>query len=327
MNTNSKPISFADYALRKTKITRIETFLQRALKTIDLSFTKKLHLDLHNSNTGRKPYDTLVLFKILLLQQWFGLSDPEAEEQVHDRKSFQDFLGLKANDEIPDETTICRFRNNLIKKEFDKFFFKEIEKQLKAKGIEITKGKIVDATIIETPKGRKKQDGTNTRDPEASFTQKNSKWYHGYKGHISTDTKGKFIQKCYTSTAKDHDSKHEDKVLDGNEKAVFEDSAYANTEKKKQFRKEGKFYGIVERKYKNKPLSNKQKKRNKKISSVRCRGEHPFAEIKCRMKFKTRYKSLIKNNWQFTMVSAAYNLKRLIGQIFPTQEKAVVWIY
>lgn len=326
MRTNSKQISFADLALRKVKITRTERFLQRALKVIDLSFADELHNKLHNAGTGRKPYDTIILFKILLLQQWYGLSDAEAEEQIYDRKSFQDFLGLTSNDDIPDETTICRFRNILIEKEFDKFFFKEIKRQMKKNRIKVTEGKIVDATIIETPKGRKKEDGTNTRDEDASFTKKNGKWYHGYKGHISTDTKGEFIQKCYTSTAKDHDSQHEDKVLDGDEKAVFDDSAYASIEKKKKFRKEGKFYGVVERAYKNKPLSTKQKKRNKKISSVRCRVEHPFAEIKCRMKLKARYRGTIKNSWHFTMVSAAYNLKMLIGKMFPTQKYAVMWI-
>jgi IS5 family transposase len=266
------------------------------------------------------------MFKILLLQQWYGLSDAEAEEQIHDRRSFQEFLSLNHNDSIPDETTICNFRNALIKLELDKYFFKEVKRQLKTNGVKVRKGKIVDATINETPKGRKKKDGTSTRDEDASFTKKNNRSYHGYKGHISTDTKGKFIQECHTSTAKDHDSKHEDKVLNGDEDAVFEDSAYINMEKKKRFRKEGKFYGIVERATRGHPLSKKQKKRNKKLSSVRCRGEHPFGEMKCRMNFKARYKGLKKNDWHFRMVSAAYNLKRLIGEFFIAQKQAVVWI-
>jgi IS5 family transposase len=142
---------------------------------------------------------------------------------------------------------------------------------------------------------------------------------------MSSDTKGKFVQKVFTSTAKDHDSIHEDKVLDGNEKAVFEDSAYINKEKKRRFRSQGVFYGVIERASRGHPLSSAQKKRNHKLSSVRCRGEHPFAEMKCRMKFKLRYKGERKASWQFTMIAAAYNLKRFIGQLFPAQAQAVVW--
>ena len=260
------------------------------------------------------------------MQQWFGLSDSAAEEQVYDRRSFQEFLDLNQNDDIPDETTISNFRNALIKLKLDQDFFNEVERQLKDHDLIINRGKIVDATINEVPKGRKKKDGSNTRDQEASFTKKNNRSYHGYKGHISTDTKGKFIQKCHTSTAKDHDSQHEDKVTNGNEKALFKDSAYINLKQKKQFRKEDRFYGVVERATRGHPLSTKQKKRNKKISSVRCRVEHPFAEIKCRMNFQARYKGIQKNDWQFRMVAAAYNLKRLIGQFFPAQKQAVVWI-
>jgi len=266
-----------------------------------------------------------VLFRIILLQQWFGLSDPQAEEQTYDRQSFQDFLGITADTDIPDETTICRFRKVLVEKGWDKTFFTEVAKQLKENGVAVTSGKSVDATISEVPKGRKKEDRTSTRDPEASFTKKNNRSYHGYKGHLSTDTKGKFIQKVFTSTAKDHDSIHEDKVLDGKEKAVFQDSAYINKEKKKKMRAEGRFYGVVERAVRGHPLSSSQKKRNRQLSSVRCRVEHPFAEIKCRMRFKLRYRGLRKADWQWTMVSAAYNLKRFVGQLFPAQAQALVW--
>lgn len=327
MITNSKQISFADFSFRKYKRTRTETFLQRALQIVDLSFTKEIHKKLYGEyERGRKPYDALVMFKILLLQQWFGLSDSEAEELIHDRKSFQEFLGLTFHDDIPDETTICNFRNALIQLKQNDFFFEEVQKQLLSNGIQITEGKIIDATINEVPKGKKRKDGTSTRDEEASFTKKNDQTYHGYKGHISTDTKGRYIQKCYTSTAKDHDSKHEDKITDGKEKVLFKDSAYVNKEQKKEFRKTGKFYGVVERATRGHPLSNKQKKKNKKLSSVRCRVERVFAEIKCRMHFKARYRGIEKNDWQFAMASATYNLKRLIGELFQTQKQAVTWI-
>lgn len=330
MKTNSKTYSFADLITRpKIKLTRTGHFLDHVNQVIDFSFTQDLHQKIHNINKerGRNPYAAQLMFKIILLQQWFGLSDAEAEEQMYDRQSFQTFLGLTHDDPIPDETTICRFRGHLIKHKMDHIFFTEVQRQLKTKGMQVREGKIVDATIIEVPKGRKREDGTSTRDPEASFTKKNGRTYHGYKSHVSTDTTGTFILADHTSTAKDHDSVHMEKVLDGKELMVFADSAYVNKEKKKAFRSQGKLYGIIERSFRNSPLSSSQKKRNKKLSSVRCRGEHPFAQIKCRMKFKARYRGLEKNTWHVSMANAAYNLKMLVGKFSTAQKQAVVWCF
>lgn len=288
--TNTKPPTFADISLRKTKVTRTGVFLEKVKRLIDFRFIAKLHKRFHRSDVGRKPFDMEVMFKVVLLQQWFGLSDAETEELLYDRQSFQEFVGISAETDIPDETTICRFRKTLQDHDVDQTFFKEVGKQLRQHGVQVAQGKIVDATISEVSKGRKKEDGTSTRDEEASFTKKNGRTYHGYKGHMSTDTKGKYIQACYTSTAKDHDSKHVDQVLDGTEESFFADSAYINKEKKREFRKEGKLYAVIERSVRGRPLSSSQKKRNRKLSSVRCRGEHPFAEIKIRMNFKLRYR-------------------------------------
>jgi transposase, IS5 family len=325
MRTNSKPFSFADLSLRKNKITRTWAFLKKVNKLIDLSFTKDIHNKIYTSDTWRPPYWASIMFRIILLQQWYWLSDAWAEEAIYDRRSFQDFLWLSVDDDIPDETTIVRFRKALVDNKFDKTFFEEIDNQITASWSIVTECKSVDATITEVPKWRKKWDWTSTRDTDASFTKKNWRSYHWYKWHVSTDTKWKFIKACYTSTAKDHDSEHEDKVLDWTEAWVFQDSAYAKQSKKKEFREKWKFYWIVERAYRNTPLTNSQKKKNKKISSVRVRVEHPFAEIKCRMNFKARYRWMIKNTWQFTMTCAAYNLKRFVWQVIPAQKQAVVW--
>lgn len=326
MRTNSQNLSFSDFLINpRTKITRTEKFLKRVLALVDFSFTRKIHEQIHNAVEGRTPYDALRLFKIMLLQEWFGLSDAVAEEMIYDRKSFQDFLGLVANDSIPDESTIGRFRKALVDKKLDVDFFDEVLLQIEAKGLIIEHGKSVDAMISEVPKGRKKDDGTSSRDTEASFTQKNNRTYHGYKGHNATDTLGDFILRTHTSTAKDHDSIHMKKVLDGDEKSVFADSAYQNKADKQEFRKNGKFYGVIEKAKRNHPLSSSQKQKNHKISSVRCRTEHPFAEIRIRMRFKARYRGLRKNEWHWRMVTAAYNLKRLVGKFFPAQKQAVAW--
>lgn len=325
MRTNSHAPSFADFCERPLKITRTATFLKRMDSFLDLDFTTTLHKSIHDSAVGRAPYSTKLLFKILLLQQWYGLSDSEAEEQIYERQSFQEFLGLGKEDPIPDESTIGKFRNKLVGNMTDIIFFEEVNRQLETHGVVWKSGASVDATIIEVPKGRTKKDGTSTRDTEASFTKKNSRSYHGYKHTSKTSTDGKYIKDTYSSTAKDHDSIHLNKVTDETEEALFVDSGYADKELKKQFRKEGRFFGIINRAYRNTPLSPSQKKVNHKRSSVRCRVEHPYAEIKIRMRFKARYRGLRKNSWHFRMTAAAYNLKRFIGELFPAQKQALVW--
>src|SRR3989339_1091336 len=246
MRTNSHTPSFADLCERPLKITRTATFLKRMDSLLDLDFTTTLHESLHDSAVGRAPYSTKLLFKILLLQQWYGLSDSEAEEQIYERQSFQEFLGLGKEDPIPDESTIGKFRNKMVDKMMDITFFEEVNKQLESHGVEWKNGASVDATIVDVPKGRKRKDGTNTRDIEASFTKKHSRSYHGYKHTTKTSTNGKYIRDTYTSTAKDHDSIHLDKVTDETEKALFVDSGYASKELKKQFRKEGRFLGVID---------------------------------------------------------------------------------
>ena len=325
MRTNSHVPSFADLCERPLKTTRTAIFLKRMNSLLDLSFTETLHESLHASEVGRAPYCTKLLFKILLLQQWYGLSDCEAEEQIYERQSFQEFLGLGKEDPIPDESTIGKFRNKLEVRMTDITFFEEVARHLSSHGITWKSGASVDATIIETPKGRKRKDGTSTRDIEASFTQKNSRSYHGYKHTTKTSTDGKYIKDTFTSTAKDHDSIHLNKVTDGTENVLFVDSGYANKELKKQFREEGRFFGVINRAYRNTPLSYSQKKTNHKRSSVRCRVEHPYGEIKIRMHFKARYRGLRKNSWHFRMTAAAYNLKRFVGELFPAQKQALVW--
>lgn len=308
-------------------MTRTESFLNEVEENLDLYFINDLHRKVHPSDQGRAPYATMILFKMILLQQWFGLSDAEVEELCYDRKSFQKFLGITEDMDIPDETTICRFRKTLRERKIDEVFFRKVTKQLRKRGMKLTPGKIVDATICEVPKGHKRDDGTSTRDEDASFTKKNNRSYHGYKAHVSTDTKGEFITDVYTSTAKDHDSKHMDEVLDGTENIVFSDSAYVNKAKKKEYRKAGRIYAVIDRASRNNPLSSSQRKRNKKLSSVRCRGEHPFSHLKERMNFKLRYRGLKKIDWQMRMAFAAYNLKRLIGKFTPAQKQAVIWCY
>jgi hypothetical protein len=131
------------------------------------------------SGAGRKPHDLVVIVKCLLLQMMYGLSDPRLEEELADRRSFQLFLGLTSGDSIPDETTICRYRELFARLNLDKMLFQGFNRQLAAQNLIIGKGTIVDATLKQaqaTPESH--------RDNDASFTKRGSKTTYGYKGHI-----------------------------------------------------------------------------------------------------------------------------------------------
>jgi len=142
----------------------------------------------HETNKGGRPaWPALTMLKCVLLAKWFGLSDPQLEECLQDRLSFRRFVGLSLTDATPDETTFVRFRARLRERGLDRTLFDDTLKVLESQGLLVKDGTLVDATILEQARGSKRDDGTSTRDPEASFTKKHGERYHGYKGSIAAD--------------------------------------------------------------------------------------------------------------------------------------------
>jgi len=269
---------------------------------------------------GRPPYPAKVLLGALFLQAWYGLSDPLTEELIHDRLSFRKFLDIKSDDDIPDETTICKFRNALMDKMlFDKIF-EEVNKVMKKRGLILKEGSHIDATLIHSsePKRKKDKDGkvisNKAYDEDASYTSKRGRKYHGYKLHINTDKNG-MIKKVTTTTAKEADIKQLDELMEDEKSYVTADSAYMSKENKRKLRKKGIVNGIIERRVKNqKHLRNKQKKQNKHFAAVRAIVELPFAFIKHLMHYtQTRFLGLEKNDQYHLFLATAYNLKRAPG--------------
>jgi IS5 family transposase len=269
---------------------------------------------LYDGQLGRPGFPVLVLLKALFLQMWYGLSDPELEEQTLDRVSFQRFLGVRNRKDIPDETTICRFRGKLTELHAEEPLFAAVQKLIDEHGLRVNHGTIVDATIVDAPKGRKGKDGTNTRDKDAGFTKKNGKTFHGYKVHCGTDTKGHFLENIIVTSATTPDNEAFDDLVKHERKAVFADKAYIDKEKKRNFRARGIFWGVLDRASSGHPLSCKQRKDNRQKSSVRSHGEHPFAWMKVSMHFAgCRFRGLRKNTLHLMLVGAAYNMKRLVS--------------
>ena len=260
---------------------------------------------------GREPWPVILMVKCLMLQKWFGLSDPQLEEQLRDRLSFRRFVGLSLLDNTPDETTFVRFRQRLLARGHGRTIFDAVVKHLESCGLVMNNGTLVDATMVEAPKGRKREDGTSTRDPEASFTKKHGRTYHGYKAHVATDTRG-VIKDYRFTTASVHDSQKMDELIAGEKTAVYGDSAYMDKEREARFKSRGIVYGITRRRVRGqKDLDTTDRLINQLNSMTRAIVEHPFAWMKRQMKYGlARYQGLLHNAADFALTATAYNLKR-----------------
>lgn len=288
---------------------RCERFLNEMTNVIPWErFLDEILSRQKSHETGRKRTDALLLLKIHFLQQWYGLSDPGAEEAIYDRNSFQKFLGIDLLGQIvPDETTILHFRHFLEEHGLQTKFFAIVRNILEEKHLLMKSGTIVDATIIEAPSSTKNEE--KKRDPDMSSTKKNNEWHFGMKAHIGVDANSGLVHTVETSTAKVHDKMKMKDLFHGEEKAKFGDKGYVGDEDKREARKEGVFWGVLDKGRRNHPLSSSQKKRNKKMSSIRSKVEHAFQILKCQWGFvKTRYRGLKKNTAHLKTLFMLINL-------------------
>lgn len=254
---------------------------------------------------GPRRYDFVMMWKIVMLQKWFALSDPEAEEQIADRISFRQFLGLSLNDDIPDETTICLFRQHLEQSEVYEWLFELLNRELMERRVKVKTGTMVDATFVTAPNGKDK-DG-NKVDTDADWGHKG----HGYSVHVNVGSKDKLIEDIEMTSARPHDSQHLDDVLTGDETELWADSAYRSEEREKQLAEEGCKSHILEKAHRNKPLTQAQEDSNREKSKVRSRVEHTFGQWKEHQGFRrVRYVGLSKNRCDAFLHGIAFNLKR-----------------
>jgi len=267
---------------------------------------------------GRPSTPAKILLGALFLQNWYSLSDPMTEELIHDRISFRKFLDITEEDKIPDETTICKFRNKLIKKKLLSRIFDEVKVMMMQRNLILNEGTLVDATLIHTSEPKRKKDdkgkmiSNKAHDKEATYTSKRGQKHYGHKMHIATDTNG-VIKKVIATTAKTHDSTQFDALTEDEEKAIFADSGYMSKERKKDLRKKGIFNGIVERRVRGQSkLRAKQQRNNKRFAKTRGLVELAFAFMKHHMNFKScRYLGIEKNQEHFNLVAACANLRRV----------------
>lgn len=249
------------------------------------------------SEGGRKPYDYVMMFKILVLQSLYGLSDDQMEFQIQDRLSFMRFLNLKAVDDIPDAKTIWLYRETLTKAGAVTELFNQFNKYLEKKGYKATEGIIVDATIVEVPKQRmnseqqeqvkkgilprtwnKNKAMLRRKDTDARWTKKNGKSFYGYKNHISVDKKRKFICSYTVTNAAIHESKVFDELIDKRKVPcrIWGDSAYDTKSIAETLEKFKVKNSIQKQARGTQILSKKQSRLNRLFGKVRKRIEHVF---------------------------------------------------
>lgn len=277
----------------------------KLLKPVEKEISKQKE---NNSPAGRRTIDLLVIVKCFLLQTIYDLSDPRLEEEIADRRSFQIFLDLNTQDSIPDETTICRYREIFARMGLDKKLFHEFNNQLKSLNLIVGKGTIVDATIKQA-----QATSSSKRDKDADFTQKRGKSYYGYKGHIAIDEDSEVIKTVEFTKASFHDSNAFDRLVDYSEEAIFADKAYANNARRNKLSRRNIFDGILSKGYRNKPLSKSEIRVNKILSSVRNKIERPFAYMKRILNYhRCSYYDLERNRFEFIMAAFVFNIRKLI---------------
>lgn len=288
------------------------------------------------SNAGRKSFDVLLMFKMLILQKLYNLSDEELEYQINDRLSFMKFLGLGIEDKVPDATTLWLFREKINENELEKELFEEFNEYLNQSGYEPKEGQILDATLIAVPKQRnnkeenkmlkegkipeewkedKNKNKLDQKDVEARWTKKNGTSYYGYKDHISIDKKYKFIRKYEITDASVHDSQVIASLLDGENEGdeLWADSAYFAEKIDMILNLMGFDVKIHERAFKNKPLTEKQKENNTEKSKIRARVEHVFGCWVMSMGGKLlRSIGIDRAKTNLGLKNLVYNMKRFI---------------
>jgi IS5 family transposase len=240
------------------------------------------------------------------------LSDPGLEEAICDRLSFQRFMGLSLTDPVPDETRICRFRNMLAQAKLGERLFTLLEEQLDAKGMIVRRGSLIDATLIKA-QPRPPRRGETSLDPEADWVKKGKDGHFGYKVHLSVDQGSGLLRRLALTAANVSETHLFDKMVIGDEAAVFADGAYAKDARKAALRGRGVFCGIINRPWRYRPISAQQKKRNKFLSRVRQAVERVIGTLKCRYGLeRCRYLGLVRNYNHFWLKGMCYNLKKML---------------
>ena len=319
------------------KLSAIGNPLETISQVIDFEmFRSTLESKLLNtnkkSNAGAKPYDVVLMFKIMILQRYYGLGDKQIEYQIIDRISFKKFLGIETVDKIPDEKTVWLFRENITSTGLVEDLFMEFKNHLAAKELIFNEGQLVDASFTIAPRQRntreenekiKKGEGDDLwnnhphkkrhKDIDARWTKKNEETFYGYKNHAKVDTKSKFVNTYIVTDASVHDSQALENLLDKKDEGqiLHADSAYTGEEQEKTIEKYKMKNKVHEKGYRNTPLTEEQKANNKEKSKTRARVEHVFGFMEQSMNgLFIRSIGIVRATGIIGLINLTYNIFR-----------------
>ena len=319
------------------KLSKLGNPLEKLHKVIDFEmFRPELELAMLNhdkkSNAGAKPYDVVMMFKIILLKRFYNLSDEQAEYQINDRLSFKEFLGLSSGDRVPDARTIWLFQDELLNQNLEELLFAQFRNHLSQLGLLVNEGKIVDASFVEVPRQRntkeenaqiKLGEGSDLwneqphkkrqKDIDARWTEKNGQKFYGYKDHAKIDSKSKLIDTYEVTSAEVHDSQPLESLLREEDKGqeLYADSAYIGEPIDTMLKDKEITPQIIERAFRNKPLTEEQKENNKSKSQIRCRCEHVFGFVTNSMDdFYIRSIGFLRTKGVIGLINLVYNMCR-----------------
>ena len=278
---------------------------------------EKLLKSLRHDGPGRPPFEPLLMLKALLLQQIYALSDADLEEAINDRVSFRKFLGLSLEAPSPDHTTLCRFRNRLTDHGLSEKLFGEFELQLEKRGLILKRGTMIDASLLDSPYRPGSPGGERQPvDEDAKVAAREGKpgGRYGYKVHIGVDQGSRLIRRIELTGANVNDTVPADRLVCGDEEAVYADKAYAKRERSRGLRRRGIKPRIMHKTWGGgPPLTKWQQRHNRLIAPIRAQVEGVFATLKRWMHMAVvRYKGRAKNQSHWFLIALAYNMKRTL---------------
>lgn len=340
-------VSLFDNEETLDKLNSLGNPLERLSKVIDFEiFRDELEEGLYKerfTTVGAKPYDYVLMFKVLVLQRMYHLSDEQTEYQIRDRLSFRDFLGLASGDRVPDARTIWVFRKELTEKGLFDVLFDKFNQYLKDNNLIMNEGIIIDGSFVEVPRQRntreenklikedrggelwnpeegdteeekkRKANKKRHKDTEARWVKKGGEKFYGYKAHAKIDAKSKLIKKCVATAASEHDSKPTKQLVDESDRGqtLHADSAYIGKGVKRVMRKYNLKDRVIKRNVRGKKISKWQDTINRKNAKVRARVEHVFGIMEgCLHGMRSRAVGFLRNEAYIIFSGLVYNLIR-----------------
>jgi IS5 family transposase len=315
---NQMTFSDMEYSGRK-KITQKENFLQGMNEIIPwAAWIAMIQPYYPDGKRGRPTRGIEIMLRMYLLQNWFNLSDAGTEDAIYDSYAFQRFMGINfLEEQVPDATTLLKFRRLLEEHKLCEAIFKDINDKLEKAGLMMRGGSIVDATIIHSTPSTKNR--TGERDPEMHQTKKGNQWYHGMKVHMGVDAGTGYVHTIEGTAANVSDVSMTSKLLRDDDKVVYGDSGYLGVEKREEIQNDERLRDIAFRmcrrpsQLKTTPQTFNgicwDKWIEHRKSSIRCKVEHPFLIVKRQFGYcKTAYRGLAKNMNRFFILFGCANL-------------------